>query len=113
MLQRLRTVMQDVGRDDIRVQRKTNTGQPKAPDLFDHHGAVEKVRRHAAVFFRDMRAEHAGLPRLVPQRALNVAILLPLCMERHGFLLKKFAHAVAKLFVLRAENRSRDHGSTY
>jgi hypothetical protein len=34
-------------------------------------------------------------------------------MERHGFLLKELAHAVAKLFVFGAENRSGNHGNTY
>ncbi|MCY1455833.1 hypothetical protein D9M71_729990 [compost metagenome] len=66
MLQHLTAVMQDVGRHDVRVQGKTDAGQPQAPNLFDHHGAVEKISGHAAIFFRQVRAEHAGLPRLVP-----------------------------------------------
>ena len=109
---RLGAVMQDVGRDDVRMQGETYASQAQAADLLDHHGAVEKIRGHATVLFRDMRAEHSRLPRLVPQRTVDMPILFPLMMERHGFLLKELAHAVAKLFVFGAENRSRDHGNT-
>jgi hypothetical protein len=41
-----------------------------------------------------------------------MAILFPLVMKRHSFLLKKLAHCVAKLFVLGAEDRSWDHDYT-
>ena len=113
LLLRLAAVMQDIGRDDIGMQGEADAGQAQATDFLDHHGAIEEVRCHAAVFFREMRAEHAGLPRLVPQGAIDMAILFPLGMKRYGLLLEKPAHAVAELFVFGAENRSGDHDNTY
>ena len=60
--------------------------QSQATDLLDHHRAVEKVRPEAAVLFRQVRTQHALLPRLVPERAVDVALLLPLCVKRGSFL---------------------------
>ncbi|MNR61328.1 hypothetical protein D3C85_1830560 [compost metagenome] len=59
-----------------------------------------------------MRTEHAGLAGLVPQGAVDVAVLLPLVVIGHRLLLEKLAHAVAEKFVIGAEQSSRDHGIT-
>ncbi|MNO97978.1 hypothetical protein D3C76_897080 [compost metagenome] len=104
--------MEDVGRDYVGVQRKTDTGQAEAADLFDHYGAVEEVSAHAAVLLRDVRTEHARLAGLVPQPAVDMTVLLPLLVIRHRLLLEELAHTVAKEFVVGAEQGSRDHGIT-
>ncbi|MNC38849.1 hypothetical protein D3C75_874780 [compost metagenome] len=113
MLQRLTAVMQDVGRNDVRMQGKANTGQAQTTDFLDHHGAVEEVGRHATVFLRQVRTEHSRLPRLVPEGAVDIALLLPLGMERHGFFLEELAHAIAKQFMFGAEQRSWNHAGTW
>jgi hypothetical protein len=41
-----------------------------------------------------------------------MAILFPLRMKRHGLLLEKLAHTVAKKFMVGAEQGSGDHGDT-
>ncbi|MCY1346692.1 hypothetical protein D9M69_327850 [compost metagenome] len=104
--------MKDVGRNDVGVQGKADAGQAQAADLLDHHRTVEEVSAHAAVLFGNMRTEHAGLAGLVPQGAVDVAVLLPLVVIGHRLLLEKLAHAVAEEFVIGAEQGSRDHGIT-
>src|SRR5471032_151667 len=93
------------------MQRETDARQTQAADLFDHHRAVEKVGAQAAIRFRQMGAEHPRLPRLAPQRTVDIALFLPLPMERRGVFFKEGAHALAKELVLRAEQGSGDHGS--
>ncbi|MNV94960.1 hypothetical protein D3C71_1898070 [compost metagenome] len=82
------------------MQGETDPGQPQPANLLDHHRAVEKIGRHAAVFFRDMRAEHARLARLVPQLAVDMPILFPLRMKGHGLLLEKLAYAVTEKLMV-------------
>ena len=110
-LQRFAAVMQDVRRNDVRVQGKTNAGQTQPTDLLDHHGAVKEVSRHAAIFLGQVRAQHPLLPRLVPERTVDVALFFPLSMKRHGLLFEKFTHAATEKFVLGAEQGSRDHAA--
>src|SRR5690606_25365417 len=64
---------------------------------------------HAAVLFRNMRAEHPRIACLVPQRAVDMTVLFPLRMVRHCMLFEKLAHAVAKQFVIGAEQGSWNH----
>ncbi|MNN74579.1 hypothetical protein D3C81_1907900 [compost metagenome] len=113
MLQRLAAVMQDVRRDNVRMQREADAGQAQSPDLLDHHRTVEKVRPQAAVFFRQVRAEHPRLPGLVPEFAVDMALFLPLRMERHRLFFEEGADAVAKQFVLGAEQGSGDHAAPF
>ncbi|MNG20598.1 hypothetical protein D3C84_1048690 [compost metagenome] len=91
------------------MQGEADARQAQARLLLDHHGAVEEVGTHAAIFFRDVRAEHAGLTGLVPQGTVDVAVLLPLGVERHGLLLEEFAHGLAELLVLVTEQGSWNH----
>ena len=111
VLQRFTAVMQDVRRNDVRMQGKTDAGQPQAPHLFDHHRAVEKVRPQPAVLFRQMRAQHPRLPCLVPEFAVDIALFFPLPMERHRLFFEERSHAVAKKFVLGTEQGSGDHAA--
>ena len=111
VLQRFTAVMQDVRRDNIRMQGKADAGQPQAADLFDHHRAVEKIRAQTAIFLWQVGTQHARLPRLVPQVTVDIALLFPLPMEGHGVLFEEGAHALTEEFVLRAEQGSGDHGS--
>ena len=104
--------MKDVGRDDIRMQGKPDTGQTQATDFLNHHGAVEEIGAHAAVLLRDMRTEHPGLTRLVPECAVDMPVFFPLGMKWHSLLFKELAHAVAKEFVIGAEQCSGDHDDT-
>ncbi|MDT4854888.1 hypothetical protein FQZ97_892150 [compost metagenome] len=92
--------MQDVGGDYVRMQGEADAGQPQPADFLDHHRAVEKIGCHAAVFFRDMRAEHARLARLAPQLAVDMPILFPLRMKGHGLLLEKLAYAVTEKLMV-------------
>ena len=96
VLQRFAAVMQDVRRDDVRMQGKTDAGQAKTTDLFDHHRAVKKVRPQPAVRFRQVRAQHPRLPCLVPEFTVDVALFLPLRMKRHRLFFEERSHAVAK-----------------
>ena len=112
LLLRLAAVMQDVRRGDVRMQGKAHAGQAQARLFLDHHRAVEEVGAHAAVLLGNVRTEHAGLARLVPQGAVDVAILLPLGMERHRLALEELAHGLAEKLVLGAEQGSWNHCCT-
>ena len=78
---------------------------------FDKGKRLEKVGAQAAIFLRQVRAQHPRLPRLAPQGAINMALLFPLRMVRHRVFFEEGAHALAKEFVLRAEQGSGNHGS--
>ncbi|MNP55231.1 hypothetical protein D3C76_1498530 [compost metagenome] len=113
MFQRFTAVMQDVGRNDVRMQGETDTGQPQAPHLLDDHRAVQEVCPQPAVLLRQMRAQHPRLPCLVPELTIDIALFFPLSVVRHCFFFEERSHTVAKKFVLGTEQGSGNHAAPY
>ncbi|MNF86884.1 hypothetical protein D3C84_693350 [compost metagenome] len=105
-------VMQDVRRHDVRMQGEADAGQPQPPHLLDDHRTVEKIRTEATVLFRQMGAQHPRLPCLVPELTVDVTLLFPLSMKGHGLFFEEGSYAVAKQFVLGAEQGSWNHRGT-
>ena len=56
------------------------------------------------------RAQEAVRARLAPDRAVDVALLFPGCVERRDLVLEKLRNAVAEGFVVGREEGACDHG---
>jgi hypothetical protein len=92
-------VVQQVGHDDVVVQREGRTGSERAALLLDQDGAVEKVGSGTAVLFRHGHAQEALRAGLAPQLARDDALFLPFHMEGRDFFLEKASAGVAEHLV--------------
>jgi hypothetical protein len=101
--------MEDIGRDNVRMQEKSNAGEAKPADFFHHHRTVAEIDTGTAVFLWNIGAKQAQLGGLGPELTADLAVLLPLAVVGNGFMLKKAGDSVTKLVVVTVEERARDH----
>ncbi len=66
-----RAVVEDVGRDDVVVQRKAGAGICAARQFFDDDGAHQEVAAGAAVFFWECREQKTGFAGFQPSVAAD------------------------------------------
>ncbi|MCY1331083.1 hypothetical protein D9M69_167340 [compost metagenome] len=109
LLQVLAAVVQDVGRDDLRMQGQAEqVGRAGAGELFQHDHAVALVRAQPAVFLRHAEAEEAALPGLGPDLAIDEALFLEALVMRQDFHLQEAADRLPELQVFLVEQGARD-----
>src|SRR5690554_975612 len=96
VLQLIRTVVQYVGRHDIRMQAPTDAGEAGPGHFFDQYRTVTEVCPHTTVLFRQAGAQEAQFTGLVPELAADLTVLFPLIVVRGGFLLQEFANGIAE-----------------
>ena len=105
-----RAVIEDIWRDDVRVQPPANAGQAGAGDFLDDNGTVAEIRPHTAILFRHGRTQEAQLTGLLPKFTADLAVLLPLIVIRRSLLLQELAHGVAEAFQVGIEKGTWNHG---
>ena len=69
--------MQDIGRDDARMQRRAEEGEAGEAQLADDHRLVRKAAADAAIFLWDGGAKQPGRAGLGPHLALIHPLLAP------------------------------------
>src|SRR5215813_2795613 len=92
-------VVQQVGHDNVVVQRKGRPGSERTSLLLDQDGAVKEVGAGAAVFLGHGHAQKPLLARLAPQLAGHHAFLFPFHMERRDLFLEEPPAAIAEHLV--------------
>ena len=92
-------VVQQVGNDDVVVQREGRARGERAALLLDQDGAVEEVDAGAAVLLGHGHAQKPLRARLAPQLARHDAVLLPLHVKGRDFLLEEPPAGVAEHLV--------------
>ena len=97
----------DVGRHDVRVQRKTQCRGVGAAHFLDQHRRMAKVTA-AAVGLGQHGVEQALAAGLAPHFLGHDAVALPLGQVRHDFLVKEVAHGVTELFMVFAVDGALD-----
>jgi hypothetical protein len=76
-------VVQEVGNDDVVVQREGRARGDGAALLLDQDGVVEEVDAGAAVLLRHGRAKESGRAGFRPDLAVIHALLVPVVQVRH------------------------------
>ena len=102
----LSAVLEDVGRDDLRMQVIAAAGGVGVGQFLHEHGAVEKIGPQAAVFLRHRTAKESLLAGLQPGLAADLAVLLPLVVVGGDLLVDEALDGVPEHAVLLAENGS-------
>ena len=87
--------------------------KPRAAEFLHLHHRKQLVGPGAAVFLGHGHAQKAVVAGLVPHRAVHIALLFPVGMERGNFLVHETAKTVAKGFVVGGKKGSLDHGVTW
>src|SRR5258707_8566559 len=101
--------MEEIGRDDVGVQREARPVGAGARELLDHDGAVQKGAAQSAVFLRYGAAEDPSLAGAPPRIAGHHAGLLPLSMVRRDLGFDEAADRPAEHLVFLVEYISFDH----
>src|SRR5450759_5402855 len=103
----VRAQAQDVGRDDVRMQREAGAADVGRGQFLDQHRAVAEVAAAAAVFLRQRGAQQALAPGLEPGFAVDAPDLVPFGLARQALALDEAAHRGAEHFVVFAIHRAR------
>src|SRR5262249_44330455 len=75
-------------------------GEDALGHLLNHHGAVKEIRTRAAVCFRDVGEEKAGLARLAPHLATDLPLSLPALVVGCDLALNEGGDSLAEELVL-------------
>ena len=103
-------VVQQVGRDNFIVQAKADAAEAGRCQRLELQHRVQLVGTGAAVLLWQRHAQKAVGPRLVPDRPVDIALLLPGSVKRRNFARHEALKTVTKGLVLGVEQGSLDHG---
>ena len=99
VLLHLAAIGMDVGRDDVRMQRKAQPAGARARDLLQQHGRMAEVAA-AAIGLGQHGVEQAFAPGLAPDLLGHDALALPFGMVGHDLALEEAAGLLAELFMV-------------
>ena len=91
--------MQDIGRDDARMQRRAEGVEPAEREFAVDHRLMPEIAAGAAVFFRHRGAEKPGRTGLVPDLAVVDFLRMPAIDIGHIF----GGHEAARLIFQQRE----------
>ena len=109
--QELATVVLDVGSNDFGVQAPADAGQAQAGNFFIDHHAVQEVGFDTTILFLDHGAQETLLTGFKPYFTGNNPFFFPFFVEGNSFGFQELANGIAEGFVVRTEQRTRDHES--
>ena len=90
----------DIGGNEIAVDQEARPAGADAPEFLVNNDIKKIIEPETAVFLIDGAAQHPGRAGLEPQLPRHDAVLLPLRMKGHNFLLDEATHRLAPHFVL-------------
>ena len=108
-LLRLRPVMHEIGRDDVRMQVEGRAGGAGARHLLDHDGTEQKISSGAAIRFRHAGAKQPKFAGYLPDRARHDPGFLPFRVMGGDFGGDEAANLVAEQLMLAGEQGPGDH----
>ncbi len=107
-LLRFASESEDVGRDDVRMERDAGA-RPDVSELLVDDGIVAEIEPQAAIGFGDCRAQQPGRAAAIPEVAINHALLFPPVEIGRDFAVQEAAHLVTKKCMLFAEGEPTGH----